>query len=297
MKILLTGVSGQLGGALLPHLQGRGDVITATRADMDLTVPGSVTEYLSTVQPDVIINPAAWTAVDDAEDDVDGAMAANAESPARMAEWAAESGAALVHYSTDYVFDGRKGAEYVETDTTGPLNVYGRSKLEGEQAVLRSGARHVVLRSSWIYAPTGKNFVLTMLRLARQGRDLSVVDDQVGSPTSAASLARATIAALDADLPAQQAPGGNLYHCVDRGAVSWYTFAGMVFDQAIELGLLDKRPGLAPTDSAGFPQKATRPAYSPLDNTRFEQASGLVMPRLQASLSACLKELKELEQQ
>jgi len=295
VKILLTGVTGQLGRALIPLLETRGELVRASRSDLDLSRPGDIAARLDALAPDLIVNPAAWTAVDAAEDEVAEAMAANAEAPAVMAHWAGSNDRALVHFSTDYVFDGRKGSAYVETDATGPLNVYGRSKLEGERAVLDSGARHIVLRSSWIYAPRGANFVLTMLRLAREGRSLNIVSDQVGSPTSAASLARATVAAIDRELPSRETPGGNLYHCVDRGAVSWFEFARRIFEGAVELGLLENMPEVVETDSEGFPQKALRPEYSPLDNTLFEQASGHVMPTLDASLKACLKDILEHE--
>lgn len=297
MRILLTGITGQLGRALTPLLKARGELIAAPRSTLDLSRPDDLAMQLDRLAPDLIVNPAAWTAVDAAEEHLAEAMAVNARAPAAMADWAGRNDRTLVHFSTDYVFDGRKGSAYLETDATGPLNAYGRSKLEGERAVLASGARHLVLRSSWIYAPAGANFVLTMLRLARQGRALRVVSDQVGSPTSADSLARATVAAIDRELPSRQTPGGNLYHCVDRGAVSWFEFARLIFSGAVGQGLLAAMPDVSETDSEGFPQPARRPAFSPLDNTLFEQASGHVMPTLDASLAACLKEIRQYETQ
>lgn len=294
MKILLTGVSGQLGRELRPLLAERGELVAGPRLP-DLSNPDDVDACLADHDPDLIVNAAAYTAVDRAEDEPELAMAVNASAPARFAAWAAREGRALVHFSTDYVFDGRKDGTYVETDPTAPLNVYGRSKREGERAVLGSGCRHLVLRSSWIYAAHGHNFLRTMLRLARDGRSLRVVGDQVGSPTWSANLARHTVAAIDAGMPDSPDRGENLRHCADRGEVSWCEFARMIFHEAVRLGLLDAMPSLESIDSSQFPQKATRPARSVLDCSVFENETGREMMLLASAVTACLEELKAHE--
>lgn len=302
MKILLTGAAGQLGQELYPLLDRLGTVVRVDRAvphrdeDMraqDLGEPGGVAALLDEVRPDLVVNAAAYTAVDAAEEHRDRAFRLNGELPGQLARWAAAEGAFLLHYSTDYVFSGAQDRPYVESDAPGPLNVYGESKLAGERAVATSGCRHLTVRTSWVWSGQGNNFVLTMLRLAAERSALSIVDDQVGCPTWARNLAAASLEMF------RQASASNgeelcgLYHYCDADAVSWFGFAGRVFEIARQLGVLDAVPALTPVDSSGFPQKARRPAWSVLDAGRAERLFGLQRPGLEASLRTCLEEIRD----
>ena len=299
MNILLTGAAGQLGQELLPLLTSLGSVRAADRvpapgatdsATLDLSDAASLDALLEACRPDLVVNAAAYTAVDQAENEPELAHAVNATLPARLANWAAANDAGVVHYSTDYVFDGSLGRDYTEADEPAPLNVYGASKLAGEQAVINSGCRHLVLRSSWIYAAHGKNFVLTMLELARSRPSLSVVADQVGCPTWARNLANYSLAAIRSRLLGPD-PVSGLFHCADADAVSWFDFAARVFDIAGEQGLLDQRPDMQPVPSEGFPQLALRPKHSALDSRLAARELGFRQAGLAESLSACLEEL------
>lgn len=302
MRILLTGADGQLGSELRPRLAGRGELLctTLTGGDgteaLDISDGDALRSLLERFSPDLVFNAAAYTAVDRAEDEPELAQAVNATAPGVMAAWAARCGAGLVHVSTDYVFDGRKGAPYVETDLPGPLNRYGASKLAGEQAVAASGCRHVILRTSWVYASHGNNFLLKMLELGRARDAVSVVSDQVGRPTWAANLARYAIAVVDAGLldDATDDPGApaNLLHAADSGAMSWFEFSRLIFDTAVDLGLLESAPVLREVGTDAFPAPARRPASSVLGTGRLRERLGIEPATVRDSVSECLLELR-----
>ena len=277
MRILLTGHTGQVGWELQRHLAPLGAVIAPERAALDLSRPDSVAAAVSSVRPDVIVNAAAYTAVDRAERDPAACFAVNAESVAALAQQASGLGALLIHYSTDYVFDGAQRTPYLETDPTAPINAYGRSKLAGEQEIIRSGCRHLILRTSWVYAMRGSNFVLTILKLARERPQLRVVNDQVGAPTWARDVAAATLAAVD-----RSAPLEGLYHVAAGGETTWFEFARRI------LTLSGITIPVVPIPTSGYPTPAARPAYSVLDSGRFEQATGFRIGPWEDRLPQCL---------
>jgi dTDP-4-dehydrorhamnose reductase len=252
LRILLTGATGQVGWELRRTLAPLGEVRALDRFGLDLADVPTLVASVRALQPDVIVNSAAYTAVDKAESERDLAFAVNATAPRVLAEEAKRIGAYLVHYSTDYVFDGEKSAPYAEDDPTGPINVYGESKLAGERAIAAAGGRHLILRTSWVYGPRGKNFYLTMLRLARERPELRVVDDQIGAPTSSLAIARAT-----ADLIGKAAQG--LYHMTAAGETSWCGFARAILARA---GLATPVVAIATSD---YPTPARRPRNSRLD--------------------------------
>jgi dTDP-4-dehydrorhamnose reductase len=265
MKILLTGCSGQVGYELERSLQGLGEVVAADRGRMDLSDLDRVRAVIRDVRPRLIVNPAAYTAVDKAESEPELAFRINAEAPGLMAEEARRLGAVLVHYSTDYVFPGDDPGARVETDATGPVNVYGASKLAGEQAIAASGAAHLILRTSWVYGMRGKNFLLTMLRLARERDELRVVADQHGAPTWSRTIADATASIL------AQARGfdaawwqehGGIYHLSSQGQTTWCGFAEAIVAQAG----IDCR--VVPIATAEYPTPARRPRHSVLSSRR-----------------------------
>lgn len=281
MRILLTGRSGQLGWELERALSPLGEMVALDRAGLDLADPDRIRSVLRELQPGLIVNAAAYTAVDRAESEPEAAFAINERAPGILAEEARRLGALLIHYSTDYVFDGTKTVPYSEEDTPGPLNVYGASKLEGERAIAASGARHWIFRTSWVYAPRGKNFFLTVLRLAREGMPLRVVADQFGAPTSAAMLARATAQALST-----QAPPSGLYHMSAAGRTSWHGFACAILR---EFGIADPVTAIA---AAEYPTPAKRPANSLLGTGRLAASFGIRMPSWEAGLHETVAALK-----
>lgn len=295
MRILLTGADGQLGREARPLLEARGEVLCTTldgvddTEALDLADASALEDLLARFAPTLVFNAAAYTAVDQAEDDSELAHAINREAPDRLARWAAMTGAGVLHFSTDYVFDGRKGAPYVETDPVAPINVYGHSKLAGERAIQASGCRHVILRTSWVYASHGSNFVLKMLELARERESLSVVSDQVGRPTWAANLARYALAALDAEVLDDAEV--SLLHASDAGAMSWFEFAKLIFDSAQALGLVDTAPALREVGSDAFPTRARRPASTVLGTGLLRARVGHDPIPVRESLPACLAEL------
>ena len=273
----MTGAAGQVGWELLRTLPALGEVVGVDLAEMDMSDPRQIRETLTLLAPDVVINAAAYTAVDRAESEVEAARIVNAEAPAVMAEVLRSRGGLLVHYSTDYVFDGTKIGAYVEDDPVNPLSVYGRTKLEGEKAVSASGVDHLIFRTSWVYTDRGKNFLLTMLRLFEERDELRIVDDQVGAPTWACWLAQATTEALRKWLNAgkdvaREATG--TYHMTAGGATSWYGFA-----RAIHARRYGANPGhgprLIPISSAEYPVPARRPANSVLSNAKLKQRFGI----------------------
>jgi dTDP-4-dehydrorhamnose reductase len=281
MRILLTGSSGQVGAALLETLPRLGDVSAPGRRDLDLSKSESIAKAVAATGADVIVNAAAYTAVDRAEQEEALAMAVNRDGPAVLAEEAALRGALLVHFSTDYVFDGEKPTPYVETDPTNPLNAYGRSKLGGERAIQRSGCRHLILRTSWVYSHTGKNFLLTMLRLAREKKEVRVVDDQHGAPTSSRSLAVAVPSAIIAVL--QDASLGGLYHMSAQGRATWCGFARAI---------LGDRVAVVPIASHEYPTSARRPRNSVLDNAKLAKNLGILLPSWERGLEEVLRKVQ-----
>jgi dTDP-4-dehydrorhamnose reductase len=270
-RVLLFGRSGQVGYAVRQLLAGGADVVALDVGDVDFAQPGSLAVAVADARPDVVVNAAAYTAVDRAEQEPDVALAVNAEAPGVLAEACARRGALLIHYSTDYVFDGTKGTPYVEEDVPAPLSVYGRTKLEGERRIAEAGGRHVILRTSWVYGPRGHNFLLTMLRLFAEREEVRVVDDQYGAPTSAAFLAEATRLVIAAG---PGAADSGVYHCSADGITTWHGFASLVHS-------LDQRPEkrcarVVPIATAEFPTPARRPRWSVLDTGRAAERFGLV---------------------
>ncbi|HET6783916.1 MAG TPA: dTDP-4-dehydrorhamnose reductase [Pseudoxanthomonas sp.] len=292
MKILLLGANGQVGHELRRGLAPLGETIFATRigildgkaceqADFDL--PDSLPVLIERIAPDVVVNAAAYTAVDRAESEPDAAFRANAESPARLAEACAGSGALLVHYSTDYVFDGESSRPYREEDTTGPLGVYGRTKLAGEQAIRNSGCRHLIFRTAWVYGNYGANFMRTMLRLGSERDELRVVTDQLGTPTPARLIADVTATVLQGN-PRHS----GVWHLTATGETSWHGFAVEIFRQASASGLIDRAPRVTPIATSEYPTPARRPRYSCLDTTRLKEAFGIDLPDWKKALEQVL---------
>jgi len=267
-SILLFGADGQLGRALHSVLRDLGAVVPSTREDTDLTDLGAVAARIHEVAPDVVVNAAAFTDVDRAESEPELAAVLNARAPEVMAEQAHAVGAALLHYSTDYVFDGTADRPYTETDSPRPQSVYGRTKWEGEEAIQASGVRHWILRTSWLYGVRGHNFVNTMLRLGRERAQVEVVDDQIGCPTSATWLAHASAGVLRQVLDDPSCPDG-VFHAVSRGQTSWYGFARAIFAQ------FEVDVDVEPVSTNAFPRPAPRPAYSALDTSRLQHAFGI----------------------
>ena len=274
MKILLTGRNGQVGWELERALAVAGEVSALDRAQLDLSDEAAIRRATRAAAPQVIVNAAAYTAVDRAESEPAAAHAVNGIAPGILAEEARRAGALLVHYSTDYVFDGEKGTPYREDDATNPISAYGRSKLEGEEAIRASGCRHVIVRTSWVYAARGNNFLRTMLRLARERPELRVVGDQSGSPTAAHEIAAAT-----ATLVRQGAPADGIYHLTAAGETTWYEFARAILSLT---GHGETRVQRITT--AEYPTPARRPRYSVLSNQKIRAAAGIALPDWRFSL-------------
>jgi len=288
MRILLTGANGQVGFELARTLSPLGELRAFDRASLDLADPGALVAACRAVKPGLIVNAAAYTAVDKAETEPAAALAVNGRAPGILAEEARRLGAMLVHYSTDYVFDGRKRSPYTEDDATGPLNAYGRSKLEGERAIAASGCKHLVFRTSWVYGPRGRNFLATMLALAATREEIRVVDDQRGAPTSSLFLAEATARALAA-IPRVGVASG-VYHLSAAGETTWAGFARAIFDRA------KGRPGfraprVVPIATADYPTPARRPLYSVLSHRKLAQAFGISPGAWEGQLDGCLARL------
>lgn len=285
MRILVLGRSGQVGTALTQSLQGLGELIALDRAQLDLTNPDAIRTTLREIQPQIVINAAAYTAVDAAESDQAMAFQINAIAPRVMAEESERLGAALIHYSTDYVFDGGKQGAWMEDDATTPLSVYGHSKLAGEQAITDVGGTHLILRTSWVYGLHGKNFLLTMLKLAESRDSLAIVDDQIGAPTWALTIADATSAIIrDAGEPAQLAALSGIYHLCAGGRTSWFGFAQAIFSHAS----VQRKPQLRPITTAEYPTPAQRPHNSILNTDKFRRSFG-DLPTWDDALQTCLQ--------
>ena len=285
--VLLFGAAGQLGHELASRLHVLGPVTALTRQDIDLGNAAALRSLLQAQQPAVIVNAAAYTAVDKAEQEPALAQAINVTAPSVMAEEAARSSAVLVHYSTDYVFNGQATRPYLETDPTDPQSVYGRTKRDGEQAVIQSGARYVLLRSSWVVGAHGQNFLKTMLRLAQERDSLRVVADQVGVPTSSAWMAETTVLALQQGL-------NGLFHLTPAGQTNWHAYAQYVLQQAQSLGwTLKATPEqVQAITTADYPLPAPRPAYSMLESSLLAKALNLELPPWQAGVDSVLRALR-----
>ena len=294
-KILIFGRVGQVGWELRHKLACLGQVSTVEYPEVDFTNPDSIRAAVRAVEPSVIVNAAAYTAVDKAETESERAMAINATGPAVLAEEAKRLGGLLIHYSTDYVFDGSKQSPWVETDIPNPLNVYGKSKLAGDEAIQASGCEYLIFRTSWVYGARGQNFLLTMLRLAGERAELRIVDDQIGSPTSSECIAQAT-----ADVLAQVlAPGGcgiqgrsGVYNLTSSGESSWFGFTKAILTQAAARWE-SPLPQLIPIASAEYPTPAKRPMNSRLSCERLEDTFGVSLPHWEQSLDLVLETLVE----
>ncbi|MBX3710945.1 MAG: dTDP-4-dehydrorhamnose reductase [Lysobacter sp.] len=282
MKILLFGANGQVGHELRRSLAPLGEIVATTRSGRldggacevaDFDSPDALPALIERIAPSLVVNAAAYTAVDKAESDRDAAFRANGEAPSRIAETCARIGIPLVHYSTDYVFDGTGNRPYREDDPTAPLGVYGESKLAGEQGIRASGAAHMILRTAWVYAAHGKNFLRTMLRLGAERDTLGVVADQIGTPTSAGLIADVT-----AVLVPRIGPASGTWHLTASGEISWHAFAEAIFAGAVSRGLLPRAPTVHPISTADYPTPARRPAYSRLDTSRLRGDFGVELP-------------------
>jgi dTDP-4-dehydrorhamnose reductase len=294
--ILLTGKTGQVGSELLLLLPRLGEVVAPDRHELDFLNPHSIRSAVREIRPELIINAAAFTAVDAAETQEAEAHAINADAPGVLAEEAKKIGSAVVHYSTDYVFDGSKATPYDEADSPAPINVYGKTKLAGEQAIRVSGIPHLILRTAWVYSTRGRNFLRTILRLATEREELRVVRDQLGSPTWSRDIALATARIL-AQLMSQDSPAASsfspvsgTYHLTAAGATTWYEFARAILDEAAQISpnvpwfaeatqgrpLITKR--LIPITTAEYPLPASRPHHSVLSNSRLNQTFGIGLP-------------------
>ncbi len=290
-KILLTGKNGQVGWELQRTLAPLGEVIALDVGELDLSSPEAIRQAVRSIKPDIIVNPAAYTAVDKAESEQELAMAINGVAPGVLAEEAKKLDALLVHYSTDYVFDGRKKGPYLESDEPNPLGVYGKTKLAGEQAIRASGVKHLIFRTSWVYGARGKNFLLTMLRLAKERNELRVVDDQIGAPTWSRSLGEITALVL-AQLCAPNASKdiieqvSGTYHLTSSGKVSWCGFTAEI----LRMANVQPLPRLVPITTPEYPTPAIRPMNSILLNDKLTRTFGLAAGNWESNLRLCLEE-------
>jgi dTDP-4-dehydrorhamnose reductase len=295
IAIMVTGANGQVGFELQRSLASLGDVIAVTRGEMDLASEASILAALNDHRPSIVVNPAAYTAVDRAESHREQAMAVNAAAPGIMARWAADNGARLVHYSTDYVFDGTKAYPYVESDAINPQSVYGESKWLGEEAVRSAGGLHVILRTSWVYGHHGGNFLKTILRLAQERSSLNVVADQIGAPTSAAMIADITHAIVERMVGSDAFDDlSGTYHLTAQGSTSWHGYAAHIIRTAsarkVKFALtLD---ALKPTSTEEYPTPAKRPANSRLDCTKIESRFGVALSKWQEGVDDVLARLQ-----
>lgn len=295
-RILLTGINGQVGHALqavLKTSQFPAELFALDRAQLDLSNPDQIRQVVRTIQPDLIINPAAYTAVDQAESEVALAFAINATAPGVLAEEAAKLNARLIHFSTDYVYSGQKSGAYLETDPVGPLSVYGQSKLAGEDAIRAVGLPHLIFRTAWVYGAYGKNFMKTILRLANERETLNIVADQLGTPTSSYAIGDALLQVLKrGDFAA-----GGVYHLVNAGQATWFEFAKTIVMESNVLRAQKGLPALLakqiqPITTAQYPTPAKRPANSLLDTAKLSEDFNIAMPDWRDSLKQVLKDLK-----
>ena len=298
MKLLLLGADGQLGYELHRSCAPLGQVVPYTYSgrlpgqqrcgQVDFAEPGAVAAIVAEVKPDIVLNAVAYTAVDKAEDEPALAQRINADAVAELAAACRQADARLVHYSTDYVFGGENTRPWREDDPTAPLGVYGRTKLAGEDAVRGSGCRHMVFRTAWVYGARGHNFLLTALRLAKEREELSIVHDQVGSPTPAHWLAASTALALASKSDLQ-----GTWHVVAAGACSWFQFATAIYSEALAARIIENAPRVTGIPGSEYPSRAKRPAYSCLDTGKFAQDFGLQLPDWRTGLRQVIGEIAE----
>jgi dTDP-4-dehydrorhamnose reductase len=296
MRILVTGVSGQIGGALLPRLQALAKTLAADRTVLDLSMPQAIPGTLDRLVPDIIVNAAAYTAVDKAEDEPALATRVNAEAPGVIARWAAARNVPLIHLSTDYVFDGSGERAWREDDSPHPLSAYGASKLAGENEVRAAGGTVLIVRSSWVYAAAGKNFLRTVAGLARERKELRIVSDQIGAPTSAALIADTIAHMLSEDIESLRArcpQCGGLVHVAAAGETSWHGFACAIVEGLTERGIRLAVEHVAPISTDQYPTKARRPRNSRLDLARLQSVFGITPPHWQEALSPELDRLAQ----
>jgi dTDP-4-dehydrorhamnose reductase len=279
MKILLFGATGQIGQALAPRLARMADVVCVGRDDVDLANAAAVADIITASKPAIVVNAAAYTAVDAAETDAENAHRVNADAPAAMASAAAQIEAAMVHFSTDYVFDGTARTPYTELSATNPVSVYGRTKLAGDQAIQSSGVPHLILRTAWVYSPNGRNFLNAILERARRAGTLRVVDDQTGAPTSAGAIAQA-VASILSRLEIERVSG--IYNLTAAGSTTWYDFAADILERC------NVRASMERISSAELSAPARRPSYSVLDNTKARETLGVELPPWREQLAAVL---------
>lgn len=294
MKILLTGSQGQVGWELARTLLPLGEVVAASRAQADLSDLDGLRRSIRSIKPDIIVNAAAYTAVDKAETDQEQAFLINAQAAGVLAEEAAICGALLIHYSTDYVFDGSKTSAYLEGDQTNPLNVYGQSKLAGEQAIQASTADFLILRTTWVYAARGNNFVKSILRLAQEREELNIVADQIGAPTWARLIAESTAHILRQAQQERQQGGfkSGIYNLTSTGETSWHGFAEKIIELAKQQeGLPIKTQRVNPIPTSAYPLPATRPANSRLSTQRLQKHYQLALPSWETALQLCMDEI------
>jgi len=294
MKVLLTGSQGQVGWELARTLLPLGEVVAVNRAQADLSDLDGLRRSVRTIKPDVIVNAAAYTAVDKAETDQEQAFLINAQAAGVLAEEAAICGALLIHYSTDYVFDGSKTGAYLEGDQTNPLNVYGQSKLAGEQAIQASTADFLILRTTWVYAARGNNFVKSILRLAQEREELNIVADQIGAPTWARLIAESTAHILRQAQQERQQGGfkSGIYNLTSTGETSWHGFAEKIIELAKQQdGLSIKTQRVNPIPTSAYPLPAARPANSRLSTQRLQKHYQLALPSWETALQLCMDEI------
>jgi len=291
-RILLTGKTGQVGAELVAALAPFGEVFACDHSALDLADPAAIVATVRDIRPAIIVNAAAYTAVDHAESEPALAMAVNGAAPGLLADEALRLNAVLVHYSTDYVFDGTKSEPYDEDDAPNPLNVYGRTKLAGERAVQASGANHLILRTSWVYGASGKNFLVTILRLAAERDELKIVNDQIGAPTWCRDIASATSAILTRlthKAPAEFGALTGIYNLSAQGSTSWHEFAAAILAET-PAAPTKSRAKLVPIPTSEYPLPAARPRNSILRHDKLRRTFGVELPHWLASLKACLAE-------
>jgi len=287
MRILLTGKNGQVGWELQRTLAILGEVTALDRTGMDLSNPDSIRQAIRQVKPNLIVNAAAYTAVDKAESEPDIAMAINGVAPGIMAEEAMRLGAGIIHYSTDYVFDGTNSSPYIETDIPNPVSVYGKTKLAGEQAIAAVDAPHLIFRTSWVYGLRGKNFLLTIQRLANERSELRIVKDQIGAPTWCRTIAEATALVIArSQSPFAEMPK-EIYNLTSAGAASWFDFAVAILRYSEKSGR-QSSPAVVPITTSEYPLPAKRPANSTLSVKKFTDAFGFELPQWERGLALCL---------
>jgi dTDP-4-dehydrorhamnose reductase len=297
VRIMVTGATGQVGWELARALAPLGRVLAVDRRQCDLSQPERLPGIMRDLNPDVVVNAAAYTAVDDAERQEQLALTVNGAAAGMLAHEAAKTGALFIHYSTDYVFDGAKNAPYAENDPPCPVNAYGRSKLAGETAIQQAGGAYLILRTSWVFGARGRNFLLTMLSLMRQRDELRIVADQIGAPTSATDIARATAGIVSAAVHERENGrfASGLFHVTASGVTSWHGFAAAILDRARRHRLLDagRNPRLTPIASEDYPRPAVRPRNSRLSCERLHARFDIALPAWEDGLAACMDGMAE----